>query len=317
MKRETLWLVAVVVVSVVVIVVGILAFRYRHVAQTHASLLQAGTRDTRPPASVVLRNGFGNQLFEVAALLGYAERHGLQPLLDLEKVSVNAYAHTKTLTTDWYHDIVVDSLPVEHRVVKEAGHSTEYTPLHADADAPAVLLDGWFQSPKYFPAPAVLRRHIHPPQALVDEVRARWPVADDPRAVAMHIRRGDYALIAKKMLLDTKEDYYQRALAAMAERIGATPDAPAPLAVFSDDIDWCRSFFMRFPQPCYTLVYVRDQRDVHELALMAQFKHHILSNSTFGWWGAVLADSQDVYAPYPWDALSDSKDVYMGHWTLL
>ena len=314
-KRETIWLVAVVVASVIVVVVGILAFRYRYVAQTHASLLQAGTRDDRTPASVVLRNGFGNQLFEVAALLGYAERHDLQPLLDLEKVSVNAYAHTTTLTTDWYHDLVVSSLPMNHEVVGEAGHSTEYTDLPVRPGA--VLLDGWFQSPKYFPAPAVLRRHIHPPAALVDEVRARWPVADDPRAVAMHIRRGDYALISKKMLLDTKEDYYQRALATMANRVGATPATPAPLAVFSDDIDWCRSFFVRFPQPCYTMVYVRDQRDVHELALMAQFKHHILSNSTFGWWGAVLADSQDVCAPYPWDALSDSKDVYMAHWTLL
>jgi len=314
-KREATWLVAVIVVSVLVVIVGLLAFRFRYLAQVHAATLQTGTRDTRPPAAVVLRNGFGNQLFEVAALLGYAERHGLQPLLDLEKVSINAYAHSKTLTTDWYHDIVVASLPMDHTTVTESGHATDYTELPFRAGA--VLLDGWFQSPAYFPTPDVLRRHIHPPQALVDEVRARWPVADDPRAVAMHIRRGDYALVAKKMLLDTKEDYYQRALAAMAERIGATPDAPAPLAVFSDDIDWCRGFFVRFPQPCYTLVYVRDQRDVHELALMAQFKHHVLSNSTFGWWGAVLADSQDVCAPYPWDALSDSKDIYMAHWMLL
>ena len=315
MKRETTWVVVLAVVAVVVVVVGILAFRFRHTAHVQAASLQAGVRDVRPPASVVLRNGFGNQLFEVAALLGYAERHGFQPVLDLEKVSVNAYAHSKTLTTDWYHDIVVAPLPMNHALIGEAGCATEYTELPGCASA--ALLDGWFQSPKYFPAPDTLRRHIHPPQGLVDDVRSRWPVVDDPRAVAMHIRRGDYALVAKKMLLDTKEDYYQRALVVMANRLGATKDAPPPLAVFSDDIEWCRTFFVRFPQPCYVVTYVRDQRDVHELALMSLFKHHILSNSTFGWWGAVLADSQDVVAPYPWDALSDSKDIYMAHWTLL
>jgi len=315
MKRESKWIVAVSVVSVVIVIVAILAFRYTNTTQVQAQALRTGARDDRLPASVVIRNGFGNQLFEVAALLGYAERYGFQPILDYERVSVNSYAHSQTLTTDWYHDIVVAPLPMDHELVGEAGHATEYTELPLVSRA--VLLDGWFQSPKYFPAPSVLRRHIHPPQALVDDVRSRWPVADDPRAVAIHIRRGDYTLIAKKMLLDTKEDYYKGALETMAARLGATEDTPFPLAVFSDDIDWCRGFFVRFPQPCYSVTYVRDQRDVHELALMSVFKHHIISNSTFGWWGAVLADSQDVVAPYPWDAVSDSKDVYMDHWILL
>lgn len=315
MNKEATWALITAVVVVVIVLVALLAFRYTHTTQTQAQARRTGERDGRTPASVVLRNGFGNQLFEVAALLGYAERHGLQPLLDLEKVSVNAYQHAKMLTTDWYHDLVIAPLPMDHTKVQEAGHATDYTDLPAPQNA--TLLDGWFQSPKYFPAPEVLRRHIHPPQALVDDVRSRWSVADDPRAVAMHIRRGDYALVAKKMLLDTKEEYYQRALTTMAGRIGATPDQPAPLAVFSDDLDWCRGFFDRFPQPAYAITYVRDQRDVHELALMTQFKHHILSNSTFGWWGAVLADSRDVVAPYPWDALSDSKDIYMENWILL
>jgi len=315
MNREAKWAVGVAVAVIVVILTAVLAFRYTHTTQVQARVRQTGVRDERIPASVVLRNGFGNQLFEVAALLGYAERHGLQPVLDLEKVSVNAYAHSKTLTTDWYHDIVVAPLPIEHTTVKEVGHCTDYTDLAAPQGA--VVLDGWFQSPKYFPAPDVLRRHIHPPQALVDDVRSQWPVANDPRAVAIHIRRGDYALVAKKMLLDTKEDYYLRALDAMAERLGASEDAPVPLAVFSDDLEWCRTFFAKNPRPSYAATYVRAPQDVHELALMSLFKHHILSNSTFGWWGAVLADSQDVIAPYPWDALSDSKDIYMAHWTLL
>jgi len=315
MNREAKWAVGVAVAVFAVILAAVLAFRYTHTTQVQARALQTGVRDGRIPASVILRNGFGNQLFEVAAMLGYAERHGLQPVLDLEKVSVNAYAHSKTLVTDWYHDIVVTPLPVEHTTVREGGHATDYTDLAPPQGA--VVLDGWFQSPKYFPTPALLRKHIHPPQALVDDVRSRWPVADDPRAVCMHIRRGDYALVAKKMLLDTKEDYYQRSLAAMAERLGASEDAPAPLAVFSDDLEWCRTFFENNPQRSYTVTYVRDQRDVHELALMSVFKHHIICNSTFGWWGAVFADSPDVIAPYPWDALSDSKDIYMAHWTLL
>jgi hypothetical protein len=317
MNREAKWVLGISIVIILIIITAILAFRYANTTSVQALLRHSGSRDERPAASVILRNGFGNQLFEVAALLGYAERYHYQPILDLQRISVNAYAHSNTLTTDWYHGMVITDLPQDFEVVREQGHATEYSELVNPARS-AVLLDGWFQSPRYFPSPEYLRKHIYPPPELVQEVTSRWSsITSDPRVVCIHIRRGDYNLISKKMLMDTKETYYLKALELMATKIDATSEHPAPLAVFSDDQAWCQGFFARAALTNYTPIYVREKRDISELALMTTFKRHIISNSTFGWWGAVLADSPEVIAPYPWDALSDGKDIYMKHWTLL
>lgn len=79
--------------------------------------------------------------------------------------------------------------------------------------------------------------------------------------------------------------------------------------IFSDDIDWCRQNLC-FGCPT-TFVSSNNVRLSEEIYLMSLASHNIISNSTFGWWGAWLNrnDSKVVVAPKKWFKKCGDSDV--------
>jgi len=67
--------------------------------------------------------------------------------------------------------------------------------------------------------------------------------------------------------------------------------------VFSDEPNYTALFLS---QAGSRAQIVNSGDDLGDLFLMAQCRHHVISNSTFSWWGAVLSGSDDVVWPDPW-----------------
>ena len=85
--------------------------------------------------------------------------------------------------------------------------------------------------------------------------------------------------------------------------------------IFSDDIDWCETYFSRseFSQNRFT--FVRPCHELVGLFLMALCPNNIIANSTYPWWGAWLnsCPGKRVVAPDVWFAgpfLDKSKPYY-------
>jgi hypothetical protein len=93
-------------------------------------------------------------------------------------------------------------------------------------------------------------------------------------AVAIHVRRGDYATHDGNLLLTS--DYYNSAISRAESALGA-PE----FFVFSDDMDWCKENLRANSR--LTLVDLHDEREAYkDLYLASQCRHFILSNeSTF------------------------------------
>lgn len=106
------------------------------------------------------------------------------------------------------------------------------------------------------------------------------------KAVAIHVRRGDYLIHPNHLVLPLQ--YYQNALMyldAMRKEI--------EVFIFSDDLDWCADHF----EDCY---FVELPEDYLEFELMRECKHFIIANSTFSWWAAYLSLNGIVIAPKKW-----------------
>jgi hypothetical protein len=164
-------------------------------------------------------------------------------------------------------------------------------------------LAGHFQSYRYFEDVwPTLRPELTP---CVDRIRGRDASLEEAieeandgapdlaGAIAVHVRRGDYQRFP--LFQVCTPGYYREAIACLR---GELPDAR--FFVFSDDLAWCEATLADTGA-----TFVRSEahpRPVYDLWLMTRCRHHIVSNSTFSWWGAVLAGvpAQRVIAPARW-----------------
>ena len=261
---------------------------------------------------VRLLGGLGNQMFQYAAARALAHRHGtgvlwdardfrryrLRPLLiDRLRVTGRAAAGAEAaLFAAWRREGA--------RLAARAGLPTRWHFERGLAYDPAfealpdgTLLDGYFQSHRYFAAirPALLAEFA--PRAAPDAATAALldAIASGP-SVSVHVRRGDYASNPATTAVHglCAPAYYAAALA----RVRAA-DPAVRAFVFSDDPDWARA---NLPLPAdAAFVTGNGARPEWDIALMAACRHHIVANSSFSWWGAWLGDPAGMtVAPDPW-----------------
>lgn len=255
---------------------------------------------------VTLSGQMCNHMFQIATAYAHCRRHGLRLRLPSTGQYWNTYMHRCAVhqgapsVGPWWHE-----------------PRFSYSPIPKEARN----LKGYFQSAKYFaefheevrelfdlPSPLkVVAAHKH---------AAILTTLNKDRAIVMHIRRGDYMLphhIKKHGILG--ENYYRRALAAAREALG--PDVP--ILVFSDDLRWCHA--QSWLVSPYT-TFVDEPNGAVSLWLMSQFRHYIISNSTFSWWAVFLGSSAStkgrVWAPDRWfgsEGPQDWDDIYDPSWT--
>lgn len=130
-------------------------------------------------------------------------------------------------------------------------------------------------------------------------------------SVSIHIRRTDYLSplhINGFVILD--EEYYKKAVNILIDKLGYKPI----LYIFSDDYDYI-STRMRDFCGCKTNI-VHTGFDYEDMCIMASAKHHIIANSTFSWWSAMLSTSPNRIniGPQKWFKTIPEHDIYEDDW---
>jgi hypothetical protein len=101
--------------------------------------------------------------------------------------------------------------------------------------------------------------------------------------------------------------YYRNAITLLQEKIGPT----ATFYIFSDDIKYCQA---EFPEA----TCIDEPDECLTMHLMSQFRHYIISNSSFSWWATWLGEpAVHVIAPDRWfgpKGPQDYQDVYEDRW---
>lgn len=289
---------------------------------------------------VRLAGGLGNQMFQYAAGLALAEQNGDRLAIDASAFQAGQ-GRGETLrslgVTDF--DLSAPILPLEEAmrwrnplgIVSRLGRqvSRRLMRRHFVDWHPSVMrrrgnvyLEGYFQSERYFSSnqARVLKEFTLRPElargtaALRDKIEALGP-----SSVAMHVRRGDYVSNDKtaRRYNVCGPDYFRRAIERVCQH-----EPGASLVLFSDDVDWT---LQNLPETARALVIAHEAaadqaalRPAQELCLMAACRHAIISNSTFGWWGAYLNPDRNrlVIVPDRWtnDARPRHPNIVPAGW---
>ena len=276
--------------------------------------------------------GLGNQLFQYYAGNYYSKIAGKRLVIDTSHVGVNRTNHGVSI-----EDFILPGLFVDRRSQLGDGKHTierlairvneKFAPLRypsskklgLDLDLEvtnrAVHLSGYFQSSFYVenaleldPAAKPKIRNASP--WLLDKTEE----AKEMAPVILHVRRGDYL---------TKEDsfgllasgYYRDAVLATRNH-GIT----APIWVLSDDMDAAKNLLKNhLPGDTEWILPPADTRASESLALMWHGGSHIIANSTFSWFGAMLSDSSKfVVRPDKWFyKMGDPESLGKASWTTI
>lgn len=164
--------------------------------------------------------------------------------------------------------------------------------------APAYL-DGNFPSARYYESIIHLLRPAFRIRTPLSQASQAWQQRiTQSNAASLHIRRGDYAhdprVVAYHGLLPLT--YYQHAIDEMLSR-----QPQVELFVFSDDITWAQEH-LKTRVPTHFIDCNGPNDGVQDFHLQCCCRHHILANSGFSRWPALLNPNPDrvVCMPQQW-----------------
>lgn len=230
--------------------------------------------------------GMGNQMFMLAAMLGYAKKHNMPYFAPRQTIAPHIWPT--------YFPQFPTGVPKSHFFrYKEPEHSYTEIPFKENIE-----IEGYFQSEKYF---------NHCRQDIIDAFQIPYKRLDG--FVSLHVRRGDYLKCPDKHPVIT----YEYIAEAVKYFIGK---GYSSFLVCSDDIKWCRLNLK--PLEVYGAVFTfsTETNPINDLALMSCCEHNIIANSSFSWWANYLNQNPDAIciAPKNWFGPGNShlstKDLY-------
>lgn len=242
----------------------------------------------------------GNQIFQLAAVVGIARKLGYDPKLPKDFDVPRVFDLPQNLLVDRSETL---GLP---QVRERWFHLDEQL-----FDLPDNIdIIGYLQAEKYFKhAESEVRKLLTFRNEIQEQADRLFPKVD-AETVSIHVRRGDYVDLQALHPLCTPE-YYQKS-------INEFIDKNYYFIIFSDDIIYCKDFFGEQEN----ILYLDNTDPFIDLCLMSMCDHNIIANSSFSWWAAWLNKNKTkkIIAPKQWFGPgyinNITKDLYCSDWIL-
>lgn len=248
---------------------------------------------------VFLKGGVGNQLFQIANGLSFADALAACLEFDLSFFNADPYKRRPVLRT-LFPDLRLLSRPISRDrtifIREKALEERELFPIATDLKpGQSIYLDGYWQDlaviPSYFRA-MLIKRLI----SCVDgaTLRTYEQVRGQPDSIGIHLRRTDYAHHGL-----VKLDFY-RSLVSKIRKLKPMPS----VYIFSEEPNFAEYFFAGLSPKVLISV---GRPPVDDLLLLSACKTVVMANSTFSWWGAYLSDAKTVFYPLPWSHIATPR----------
>ena len=261
--------------------------------------------------------GYGNHMFQHAATIGLATHNNIPwgRLHDFNLCDSFKLESTKKVT-----DEDCKGLPIKGEHNFHFGESP-YGPDFFQWDVPTII-QGFFQSEKHFShCRDVVRKEFTFKDHIMDQATIERSNYGNP-LVSVNVRRGDY-LNNKELYSILDIDYYDKAISTIKDKLNREFN----LLYFSNDPKWVNENLIpthggNLSPGCEDLqeLEIDNDRTFADQALMSKCDHHIIGNSTYGWWGAWLGENPNkiVISPSSWFSNSiNTNDVHCPGWIVI
>jgi len=243
----------------------------------------------------VLKGGLANMMFQVSAAYSFSIDNNTDcffPNLDymLNFLNTETTHNPNLLHADEYN-LIFKKLKKDspNRNLRTINFPFEYSDVKLPNNED-VIIDGFFQSEKYFKHNREKILELFEPDNSIKEIiDQKYEKLLTKRTTSVHIRRGDYLKFPNHHPFQGY-DYYSNAV----NEVKSETDV---FLIFSDDIEWCKNNFKGDEY-----YFIENEKDYIELYLMSMCKNNIISNSSFSWWGAWMNKNQNkkVVGPKKW-----------------
>lgn len=242
-----------------------------------------------------LVGGLGNQLFQIFATIAYCMRVK-HPFVFAHNIRIfgemNRSTYWDTLLSGLKHFTNYDGLISDDTLLNQF---TLFTHKHGYIDIPLfdtsnILLDGFFQSYKYF-----YHEYSRIYELLdIDGLKQRVLLPENTEnvpTISLHFRLGDYLNLQCYHPI-MPNAYYIRALQHIINTVPRVNNAIVYVFCEHADIDRVNAAIEQIRNSVPLQFKVIDEMcDWKQMLLMSKCDHHIIANSSFSWWGAIFADS--------------------------
>lgn len=253
----------------------------------------------------------GNQMFQYSLIVGVAKKLNLQFGVPLKNKSEDEYANF--YLDEGFEISASDSSKImpKHTFI-EKGFNFDCSVFEVEDNTDFV---GFFQSEKYFNfIEKEIRNEFRFKDRIIEKSDLILRKFSKP-LVSVCVRRGDYLIQDfKKIHYSCGSNYFFKCLKEIPQEFTKI--------IFSDDYNWVSKQFSDLKNSIVLKQNLDDKDNKFVmLKIMSECDFHVLSNSSYCWWGAWLCKNKNkkVFAPKKWfnSAIKDWRDIYCEDWSIV
>jgi len=252
-----------------------------------------------PWVSCYLQGGIGNRLFQVASVLGFAEKWNRKPILYTQTNSTTAHQDNANILK-LFPALELVTVPAYTKAIEEPPLSGF---MYREIPSPDtnIVIYGYRQHPHYFPSYSIIPSFAMFSTFALKSILEKYTLTttlERRKSWFIHIRLGDYCGI-NNMNHVTVDSYHRHLLHHIP------PDAN--ILILSNDSAKAAATLKPYLNRPFTVC--DESSECMSLFIMQHcWGGAIIPNSTFSWWGAYFAyhstpykSSYKAYLPETWE----------------
>ncbi|MBC7524232.1 MAG: alpha-1,2-fucosyltransferase [Flavobacterium sp.] len=246
-------------------------------------------------SSLGTRGNLGNQLFQIASIIGIAKKHQQD------------YFFPKWQYTDYFENGLPEG-DLDNSFIHLKDREFNYHKWNITANA-NYDLEGWLQTEKYFDIKKT-REIFKFRDDFTSKTLAKHGSIFEKKTILISVRRGDF--VNNSHFFQLSYRFYLLAI------VNNFPDYKDRTLVFtSDDINYCK-FHYSFLK---NAIFLENVPPMEQIVLGINCDDYIISNSTFSWWLAWLGENENkrIYRPIKnlagdFGRINNDKDYFPERW---